>query len=361
MLVIHVHILPSTVMPNFFWFYCVQLRALWYLSSVALEDVEAQKRGMVFIVYAIGSQVSATSHNMAIGRVIQSLPVRLISLHVCCDDLVTQTAATISSLVIGANNTIRFRCHRGTDLEVQYNLMTFGIPTRQLPVSVTGAIDVQKHLQFLDRRRRLESPSNNNKNNVGVNSDLLAWQDESWLSPARVFGSDNAFQQEQQPQQNNRSRSEKFGGKVPIKLPCYTSDIRLSGEGGGSEVNHPGPFDVVFGRGKGSQNRPGNVRFREIVSSCRDEYETSAQKGAKSKVVKRVVEEVWSRGGRFLRQEKDGLWVLVEQEQVEDKVSHAFRNQKLLSIKGTISGDTLHHDEGTMVPCDGSNQKRPRL
>ena len=47
--------------------------------------------------------------------------------------------------------------HEGTDVEVQYMLMTFGIPCRVLPVTPTGELKLESHLEWLEKRREMES------------------------------------------------------------------------------------------------------------------------------------------------------------------------------------------------------------
>ena len=42
-------------------------------------------------------------------------------------------------------------------MEVQYDLMTFGIPTDLLPVSMNGDIDLARHRNFLQQRKKMEA------------------------------------------------------------------------------------------------------------------------------------------------------------------------------------------------------------
>jgi len=66
-------------------------------------------------------------------------------------------AANLSALMLGGSNFVRVRCHAGSDIEVQYDLMTFGIPTNLFPVSMTGEIDLSRHRDFLQQQKTSEA------------------------------------------------------------------------------------------------------------------------------------------------------------------------------------------------------------
>jgi hypothetical protein len=68
-------------------------------------------------------------------------------------------------------------------LECKYELMTFGIPTKVLPMTTEGGIDLEDHRRWLDRRRVLETTILQGKNechtNVPNHSDVLFGKDKS--------------------------------------------------------------------------------------------------------------------------------------------------------------------------------------
>ena len=100
-------------------------------------------------------------------------------------------------------------------------------------------------------------------------------------------------------------------------------------------------FPQVFGRGKGLQNRPGNVRFRHIVEMNLGQYEKS-NRHDKTKLSESVMKIIQDSSGRFLKQSPTGGgWIEVEDmNEVRDKVSHAFRarRQALAKEKTSSSG-----------------------
>jgi hypothetical protein len=67
-------------------------------------------------------------------------------------------------------------------LECKYALMTFGIPTKVLPITNEGGIDVEHHRRWLQRRRMLEATigrDNECQTNVPHHSDVLYGRDKS--------------------------------------------------------------------------------------------------------------------------------------------------------------------------------------
>lgn len=54
----------------------------------------------------------------------------------------------------------------GTDMECQYQLMTFGISSRLLPVNQEGEINLTYHQEWLSNRRRLEASQSKDGNKL---------------------------------------------------------------------------------------------------------------------------------------------------------------------------------------------------
>lgn len=66
-------------------------------------------------------------------------------------------------------------------LECKYELMTFGIPTKVLPITAEGEIELEYHKRWLERRRILEATIGDNEchTNVPNHSDVLYGKDKS--------------------------------------------------------------------------------------------------------------------------------------------------------------------------------------
>jgi hypothetical protein len=86
--------------------------------------------------------------------------------------------------------------------------------------------------------------------------------------------------------------------------------------------------DVIFGRGKGFQNCPGNVRMRGIIKKHKDHYK-SLERSAKRDFVKAVYEEIIEGGARFLTKLSDeDNFAVVEASFAINKVSNTLRCKK---------------------------------
>lgn len=154
------------------------LRAFWILCSIALEDVETETNGVVFVKYAIGgaSDDSNDGFHRRIcdwGNILRALPLRVASIHYCVENYARKQAANLSALLLGGSNFVRVRCHAGSDMEVQYDLMTFGIPTDLFPVSMTGKINLSRHFEFLQQRKKMEASTLLNMALALVESPML--------------------------------------------------------------------------------------------------------------------------------------------------------------------------------------------
>jgi hypothetical protein len=97
---------------------------------------------------------------------------------------------------------------------------------------------------------------------------------------------------------------------------------------------HPGRVikanksDIIFGRGKGFQDHPGNKRMRQIVSKYKLQYQT-LERGQKRELVEKVYNELIEGGVRFLKRPEDRKgWVEVDAGSAVLKVSHALRCRK---------------------------------
>jgi hypothetical protein len=92
-------------------------------------------------------------------------------------------------------------------------------------------------------------------------------------------------------------------------------------------IYDPWPNDILLGRGKPIQERPGNVRFREILDKHIEKYD-KGERGAKSTVTAYIVHLVKEEGGRFLKELEDGGWAEVDEATARAKVDHAFRTRR---------------------------------
>jgi hypothetical protein len=90
----------------------------------------------------------------------------------------------------------------------------------------------------------------------------------------------------------------------------------------------PSDFDVICGRGKGSYNKAGNVKFREILLERTSQYGSISSKIGKSIFLNEIIDTVQSQNkgqSFFIRQTTGGFWEKLNDEEVREKVGHAVR------------------------------------
>jgi hypothetical protein len=92
-------------------------------------------------------------------------------------------------------------------------------------------------------------------------------------------------------------------------------------------IYDPYQNDILFGRGKPIQERPGNVRFREMLDKHMTKYDRG-EKGDKVAISAHIVCMLKEEGGRFLKDLEDGGWVEVDEATARAKVSNAFRTRR---------------------------------
>jgi hypothetical protein len=132
-----------------------QTRAQQYVLSAALEDEEAQTRGIVAVQYYVGKQVGRLNRDCAAAgkEILDILPLQIGAFHGCMNDPLLLALKPIMIMFVGKYLRSRLRIHDGSPNEIQYALMTYGIPVDTLPVSHQGDVRTATHKKWLARRK----------------------------------------------------------------------------------------------------------------------------------------------------------------------------------------------------------------
>ena len=151
----------------------------------------------------------------------------------------------------------------GTETELKYKIMGFGIHPAMIPVTYNGTIKTRNHVQWLETYKTIE--------------------------------------------------------KDPYGSPKISNN-------GGAVVDCPDSNDVLFHRGKSCQYHPGNVAFRSMLESKKRQHLESKQT-IKKEIAWDIMKEVERRGGRFLYWDKSGWWVeLKNRTEIRHKVATSLRD-----------------------------------
>lgn len=98
-------------------FHSFQMRRIFYSSMVNMESVETQRKGMVVVFWAIGSnnsgaRISASTYWKA-ARVQRCVPVKLVGFHFCYDTIFIRPIVSTIQLGVDFFSGIRLRSHFG--------------------------------------------------------------------------------------------------------------------------------------------------------------------------------------------------------------------------------------------------------
>ena len=194
---------------------------------------------------------------------------------------------------------------KGSHLECQYALMSFGISRHILPVDEVGKLHCRGLLQFLEGQHIQELKA---KQQRIENEEYLQAQ-------AQSNGTTNG------QNGNNKKNGKSKGGKKSTtngKDMDDDSNRRIF-------VAVANNQDVLFGRGKPYQVHPGNIRLAELIEERQVEYNRS-NRSDKTSISWEIVHYILEQGGRFLKKEETlDMWEQVQYVVAREKVAHGFR------------------------------------
>jgi len=142
----------------------LQIKTFLYLSYIVGSDVDAQRRGVVFLVWFDAMLETSTSLDVSgiVSGGVKSHQISMIrgsAFHICSPDtLFYRLQRSILCLNIGRYRT-KMRIHLGESMELRYILDGYGISTDTIPISWTGTVKVGYLKQWLRIRHCLEDPS----------------------------------------------------------------------------------------------------------------------------------------------------------------------------------------------------------
>jgi len=92
-------------------------------------------------------------------------------------------------------------------------------------------------------------------------------------------------------------------------------------------VEAPTDNDILCGQSRVCANHPGNQFFQRVLDDYTFPYNVATTKQEKMQMTKAIVASIHERGGRFLKQRKDGVFEEISTVAARDKVSHALRTK----------------------------------
>lgn len=130
---------------------------MYYMIMSVLEDEETQKRGITAIVDSVaGEFVKGKTDLRTVSAgpwIVRSLPFRMVAVHQCFNNPAVRLIIRFSLRFLDEKDRARTKLHYGTHVECIYALMTYGIPTDALPVTVDGDLKRKNHLDWIKVRK----------------------------------------------------------------------------------------------------------------------------------------------------------------------------------------------------------------
>jgi hypothetical protein len=287
------------------------MRVVYYILMTALLDEETQRRGIVCVVFNVEPRSPLANDPriyLNVYKLLPTLPMRMMGAHYCVQD--SHLRLFMSSIRVAMSREVRLRSrvHHGSHQECVYALLTFGVPRRCFPISNSGELLVEKHMEFIEMRRQQEADTSN----------ALNQSSSGTISPIR---------------------------KVIIV---------------------PRNYDVLLGRGRPYQEHTGNLRCNDVVVNAMEDYER-ASRTDKTTIARHVIEKIKGYGGRFLKQ-NHGVWEEVDDAEALRKISHSFRTHRQLLktlIIDDINNNTRSRSNGNNssngdIPSGSADYKRQR-
>mmetsp|Transcript_41683 Transcript_41683/g.100379 ORF Transcript_41683/g.100379 Transcript_41683/m.100379 type:complete len:584 (+) Transcript_41683:2656-4407(+) len=349
-----------------------ELRARYYLYMHVCQSLNSPNCGIVVIVYHVGHFKGTLkgANTKQITLLLLGMPWRIVGSHMCFEHAPSAMLAKAAALVAPSKMRAKMRVHRGTHMELQYILGSYGIPRRsvqQLFLNQDFIFDhqlswyhdcIEKETASQQFRINHLAPNENDvlylgrKVNGAGNERLLSlaaqhvdWYfngnskerrtlidliiDEVRKKNGRFLKPDStgAFLEEVPVEEVRIKIAQLFRNLKKKRSRVSSQKVSVASHSESAEtvqlVENVRDDDVLFGR---MYEHAGNKRLREVVESMSVEYDSSTR-GRKKEIADAIVADV-KRRGRFLKPTEDGKWAEVSDSVAEMKVSNHFRNAR---------------------------------
>ncbi len=140
-----------------------QVRVRLYVWSVMSEDIETQQKGVVGIAELrkdMFADMSNKQNQADYKALLDALPVRFSAVHLILNFSNSHVTKLIKSFVVlglfGSNERVRTKCYEGLSTQTHYELLTYGIPVQDIPLTSGGNIKTKNLLQWVKTRKSID-------------------------------------------------------------------------------------------------------------------------------------------------------------------------------------------------------------
>jgi hypothetical protein len=209
----------------------------------------------------------------------------------------------------------------GSHMEAIYELLTFGVTRESIPILDDASLDLSHHHKLLETLRLREGG-----------------RKEPQVKPKR-------------PGSNSSSRSLLEKESTPV--PRFSSssgehttieeeEEEEEGDNGEADIILiPSHMDVLMGRGRQPQCRPGSLRMYNLLHDNMDAYEAATRASDKTKIAKNIIKEMKGSGCRFLQELEGGGYGEIDDSKARAKIARCLRNLRRHNKKKKAAGVDL--------------------
>jgi len=318
---------------------------IWlYLTYVVGDDIEAQKYGIVVLVWfdtawnriskqpLVGAQRSDGTRVLALG-------IRVSSIHLCTPDTpLYRFRRSILALRLRRERS-RVKIHVGKSTELLYTLQSFGLPTDYIPIAFTGKVKV-KYVKEWIRLRQLIEDERLARNNT-TNTTTWTAQSQSSTMIESPYLDDIIFR--------NGTSLLSHPGNISLRRLIATKIMHDGNRNGKTTSTRDFVSEIITeikARRTNEQNENENNQTTENDGNNNGSSRSSSKGGC-----------------RFLIWNEKGWWKQVspENEQINLKISRIVRDTRKLmtSINNNSNNNTKTKSKQQQVHVVGTAQLAP--
>jgi hypothetical protein len=152
-------ITASSYMPRLYRNPQSILQLTYYFCMTVAEDEANQINGVVSVLYSLGEEKPETNMTSQIRfstlentMLTFCMPLRYEAAHICSPPSGIHFTLNWVFKAAGAFQRARFRAHFGSHMEIEYGLLSFGVPSHLLPFTTEGQLKTGNHKKWIQRR-----------------------------------------------------------------------------------------------------------------------------------------------------------------------------------------------------------------
>jgi hypothetical protein len=135
-----------------------QQKVGFYLSLVCATDIENQRKGVIYVVWAEKPSFNNMRFRNKSKMMLSLLPIRIVSINFCAKDTIASNL--LKAVFVARMSTdlrLRFIYHFGESVENRYLLKGYGMPMDSFPITWTGTIKTENVKRFVNFRSNVEN------------------------------------------------------------------------------------------------------------------------------------------------------------------------------------------------------------